>query len=64
MPKHGDVTVKLVGQDSNAASIIGKVAGAIRRVHGDAAAAEYTEKAMGGDFNNVLSTSMDYVNVE
>lgn len=63
MPKT-DVKVKLVGNDGNAFFIIGRVAQAMQRggVPKDTIDA-YKKEAMSGDYNKVLTTSMDYVEV-
>ncbi len=58
-------TVKLVGEDSNAFSILGKVSKALKnagadREHIDA----YMDEATSGDYNNLLAITMKYVNVE
>ncbi len=58
-------TVKLIGQDGNAFSIMGMVKQALRRAGADK---EYIDKylgeAMSGDYDNLLVVSMEYVNVE
>lgn len=62
--KYSDVTVQLLsGTSGNAMAIIGKVAGAIRRAHGDDAAKAFADEAMSGDYDNVLVTAMRTVNV-
>ena len=55
---HPDVEVSLVGEDGNAFSILGRVAKAIRRVHGADAAAAYTALATQGDYDNLLAVTM------
>lgn len=63
--KFPDVTVELVGQDGNAMSIIGRVLKALRR--GGATEDEqniFLDEAMSGDYNNVIQTTMRWVNVE
>lgn len=64
MPKY-DITVKLVGHDSNAFAIIATVRRALRkaRVPNEEIKA-FLDEAMGGDYNNVLCTCMKWVNVE
>jgi hypothetical protein len=58
-------TVKLVGEDGNAFSIMGRVKQALRRAGADK---EYIDKylndAISGDFDNLLAVSLKYVNVE
>lgn len=59
------VTVQLSGEDGNAFSIIGRVASALRK--GGASSedvTQFTDEAMSGDYNNLLRTTMRWVNVE
>ncbi len=64
MPKYPDIEVQLTGEDGNAMMIIGRVGKALRR-----AGVEQTEisrfnaQAMGGDYDNVLRTAMEWVDV-
>jgi len=57
--------VELIGQDGNAFFIIGKASKALRKAGADK---EYVNKyrndAMSGDYNHVLSTTMEYCEVE
>jgi hypothetical protein len=64
MPKFPDVNVELVGQDGNAFSIIGRVRGALRDAGHSDAASEFQAEAMSGDYDHLLRTVMDYVNVD
>ena len=58
-------TVKLIGQDGNAFSVMGHVKNALRRAGADK---EYIDKYLGeatsGDYDHLLAVSMEYVNVE
>jgi len=58
-------TVKLIGQDGNAFSIMGLVKKALKQAGADA---EYVDKylnaATSGDYDHLLVVSMEYVNVE
>ena len=63
MPKT-DVTVRLVGEDGNAGSIMGKVTKALKRNGYDDLIESYREEAMSGDYNHLLQVTMDYVEVE
>ena len=58
-------TVKLVGEDGNAFSILGRVKEALRRAGADK---EYIDKylnaATSGDYDHLLVVSMGYVDVE
>ena len=62
--KYPEVEVELVGQDGNAFYIIGTVKKALLR-HGlsEEEAKVYTEEAMSGDYNHVLSTTMQWVTI-
>lgn len=63
-PYYPDITVQLTGRDGNAITIIAATTRALRRAgHGDHART-YINQAMGGDYNNVLTTTMEWVNVE
>lgn len=64
MPKHPDVTVKLVGEDGNAFSILGRVSSALKKAGYYESAEEYMEEATSGDYHHLLAVSMDYVSVE
>jgi hypothetical protein len=58
-------TVKLIGQDGNAFSIMGMVKQALRRAGADKEYIDkYLSEAMSGDYNHLLTVSMEYVNVE
>lgn len=63
--KFPNITVQLTGEDGNAFFIIGRVGRALRK--GGATKeeiADFTEDAMSGDYNHVLTTVMEWVNVE
>jgi hypothetical protein len=58
-------TVKLIGQDGNAFSIMGNVKRALKRASADKEYIdEYLKEATSGDYNHLLNVSMQYVNVE
>jgi hypothetical protein len=62
MPKT-NIEVELVGTDGNAFAIMGKVSKALSRGgHADLVKPFQTE-AMSGDYNHLLQTAMDYVEV-
>ncbi len=63
MPKT-DVHVKLVGEDGNAGAIMGKVRGALDREGYHDLAEQYIEEATMGDYNHLLVTTMEYVEVD
>ncbi len=63
MPKT-KIVVELVGEDGNAFAIIGRVSKALKRGgHGDLVN-EFTKEAMSGDYDHLLQTAMEYVEVE
>jgi len=58
-------TVKLTGRDGNAFSILGRVKQALRCKGADREYIEkYLKEATSGDYDNLLSVSMKYVDVE
>jgi hypothetical protein len=61
--KYPDIEVELSGGDGNAMVIIARVSQAIRRAEGQAAASEFADEAMSGDYDNVLQTAMRWVDV-
>lgn len=63
-PKYPNITVPLVGQDGNAFFILGRVTGALRRAGASQEEiSAFTEEAMSGDYDNVLTTTMKWVHV-
>jgi hypothetical protein len=61
--KYPDVHVSLVGEDGNAYAILGRVSKALRRAgHGDVVS-EYTAEATAGDYDDLLATTMRWVEV-
>jgi hypothetical protein len=63
-PKHPTVKVRLTGTDGNAFAIIGKVRLALRRAGVPAEEVEaFSEEAMRGDYDHVLQTCMNWVEV-
>lgn len=59
-----DIRVRLVGEDGNAFSVLGKVRQALKRGGYSDLAEEFTKEATKGDYNNLLRTCMKYVEVE
>ena len=63
MPKY-DVEVQLIGQDGNAFAILGSVQRALRKAGASKDEInQYMEEAMSGDYDNLLSTTMEWVDV-
>lgn len=65
MVKFPEVTVKLTGRDGNAFDILGAVVKAMREAKISKHDIDlYTEEAMSGDYNHLLFTTQETVNVE
>jgi hypothetical protein len=62
MPKTNAV-VKLVGEDGNAFAILGRVKTAIKKSDKPELASEFMAEAMSGDYDHLLQTCMEYVDV-
>ena len=60
-PKFPDVTVQLTGEDGNAAAIVGRVSGALRRAGHDPG--PYVVEATSGDYDHLLQITMRWVTV-
>ena len=58
---HEKVKVKLVGEDGNAYSILGRVSKELRRSGQSEAAKEHLARATAGDYDNLLRVTMEYV---
>ncbi len=58
-------TVKLIGQDGNAFSIMGNIKRALKRAGADKEYIDkYISEATSGDYDHLLTVSMKYVHVE
>jgi len=63
-PKYPDVNVVLVGEDGNAFFILGKVMKALRRADvSPEEISEFQKEATSGDYDHLLQTTMQWVNV-
>jgi hypothetical protein len=63
--RYPDVHVKLVGEDGNAFSILGRVRAAMRRAGVPADQLnEFMQEAMGGDYDTLLQTCMRWVDCD
>lgn len=63
MPKY-NVKVKLVGTDGNAFALMGKVAQALRKAKAPASdITAFHEEATSGDYDHLLATCMEWVDV-
>ena len=58
-----NVEVKLVGEDGNAFAILGKVSKALKKAGHKELAEEFMAEATSGDYDHLLGTCMDYVEV-
>ncbi len=56
--------VKLVGEDGNAFSILGRVRKALKRAGLHEEAEQYMKEATSGDYDTLLQVTMKYVEVE
>jgi hypothetical protein len=63
MPKT-NITVRLTGKDGNAFAIIGAVSQALKRGGNPELVKEFQKEAMSGDYDHLLQTAMEYVEVE
>ena len=63
MPKTS-VKVQLLGGDGNAFVILGTVKNALKRAGHSELVDEFMAEAMNGDYDHLLATVMDYVEVE
>lgn len=63
-PRHPEVEVQLIGGDGNAFSVMGSVAGAMKRAGLSKDVVEdYMAEAMSGDYDHLLRTTMQWVTV-
>jgi len=62
MPKT-NIKVKLTGNDGNAFAILGAVNKALKKNGKEDLAKEFMKEAMSGDYDHLLQTAMDYVEV-
>ena len=63
MPKT-ELTVKLIGKDGNAFAIMGVVSKALKKAGYHDLASQYLADATMGDYDHLLRTTMEYVDVE
>lgn len=63
--KYPDITVQLIGTDGNTFAILGKVRSALRKAKVDEAEInQFMDTATAGDYNHLLRTVMEWVDVE
>ena len=59
-----DIEVPLSNEDGNAFAIIGNVRRALRKAGAtNEELTEFSEEAMSGDYNHLIQTAMEWVNV-
>jgi hypothetical protein len=64
-PKYPNITIKLTGTNGNAFAVMGKVTRALKQNNiSKEIQDKFFEEATSGDYNHVLQTCMDYVEVE
>lgn len=64
-PKYPEITVRLVGEDGNAFSIMGRVSEALKRGGvSKEEREEYFAESTAGDYDHLLRTAMAWVTVE
>jgi hypothetical protein len=61
LPEGAKVSVKLVGEDGNAFSILGRVSRALRRAGMPEKAEEYLARATAGDYDHLLAVTLEYM---
>ena len=62
-PKHPDVHVKLTGTDGNAFALMGRVTSALKAAGYGESVEPFRKEAMSGDYEHLLRTCTEYVNV-
>ena len=63
--KYPNITVQLTGEDGNAFAILVKVKRALRKGGvGEEEIGEFREDAMSGDYDHLLMTAMNWVDVQ
>lgn len=63
-PKYPDIEVELSGQDGNAFMIIGRVQRALRNAGVDKEEiTRYVDEATSGDYDNVIRTTAEWVEI-
>ena len=61
LPDDAKVVVRLVGEDGNAFSILGRVSRALKRAGMPEKVEEYLTRATAGDYNHLLAVTLEYV---
>lgn len=65
MAKYPDIHVKLIGEDGNAYNLLGITKRALKKAGiSDEEIKQFMDEAMSSDYNHLLRTIMDWVEVE
>ena len=64
MPKYPDISVKLIGEDSNAYFILGRVTNSLKKAGHKDAAKSYMEEATSADYDHLLCVTAKYICIE
>jgi hypothetical protein len=62
--KYPDISVKLTGEDGNSFAILGRIGKAMKRAGvSEDKIQQFRREATSGDYNKVLQTAMQWVNI-
>lgn len=64
MPRCPDVKVELSGQDGNAFLVLGRVRRALHNAGYEREAEQFIQEATSGDYEHLLATCMEWVDVQ
>ncbi len=65
MPKYPDITIELIGHDGNAFMILGRCISEMRRAGLTQQERDlFQQEATSGDYDNLLTTCMNWFNIE
>jgi hypothetical protein len=64
-PKYPDITVRLTGEHGNAFAVVGRVQKAMRQAGvGEEEIDRFRKEALSGNYDSLLQTCIDWVDVE
>jgi hypothetical protein len=61
--RHPEISVQLTGTDGNAMAVMARVTRALRQAGHADEVNEFMEEAMSGDYDNLLTTCQEWVDV-